>query len=512
LICLFQQILVQRKNPALTPVKALILVPTRELAIQIEEEAQVLGQFLSLKTLTVYGGVGYERQKEMLKSGVDIVICTPGRLLDLAGSGHMMLFSYTHLVIDEADRMLDMGFLPDIEKIIRQMSGKDKRQTMLFSATLDNQVKNIAESFMNESIDIIINPEQVTVDNIEQQLYHVARDEKLKLLLGLLKKYNPETVLIFANTKRMTEELARRLQSNGYAAEFIMGDLPQRKRIKIIDSIKDGNLKFLVATDVASRGLHINDLSLVVNYDLPENPENYVHRIGRTARAGKHGMAITLASERDVNYLGPIEALINMKIPINYAEEADYLSDQSHGMRYREEGSHREGRGGGRGPAPHRGYGQSQGGYRGRPERPSRSPSSHGASGGARHASSSQPRSPVHPQAQHTPQRASGHIESRPDQPRQHVHQANPPRHSETRHDNRQHPQHDNRPHGKTQHHERTSGHVAPPKKGASETERLAYYRQRYGEDFKIQKGQTAKTGRKGLIDHIKGIFHKKKK
>jgi ATP-dependent RNA helicase RhlB len=233
--------------------------------------------------------------------------------------------------------MFDMGFYPDLRKLIKVVPPADRRQTMLFSATLNAWVKNLAWEYTKSPYEIEIKPETVTVEEIEQVLYHVPSEAKMRLLLGILEREKPESVIVFCNTKRYTEIVAKRLQINGYRCEFIIGDLPQAKRLKVIDDLKAGNIHYLVATDVAARGLDIEDLTMVVNYDLPAESENYVHRIGRTARAGKTGKAITLASEQDVYELPGIERYIGKKIPSEIAREELYGEDKSAGMRIRSE-------------------------------------------------------------------------------------------------------------------------------------------------------------------------------
>ena len=314
--------------------KALIIVPTRELAVQIEKEAAVLGKHLDFRIGSFYGGVGYNTQEEMLEKGVDILIGTPGRLIDFSKSGKIRFNEIGILVIDEADRLFDMGFLPDLRKILSKMIPTDERRTMLFSATLNAKVGNLAWEYMNNPGEVVIEPEQVTVEAIQQELYHVGADEKMKVLLGLLKRENPETAIIFANTKHASYEVAKRLEHNGYPARCLMGDLPQKKRLKIVEDTKEGKVRFLVATDVAARGLHINDLSMVVNYDVPSDAESYVHRIGRTARAGKSGKAYTLACEKFVYGLPAIEKLIGQKIPVFWVDEDLMVEDKSQGMRF----------------------------------------------------------------------------------------------------------------------------------------------------------------------------------
>ncbi len=335
--------------------KALIICPTRELVVQIETEAKVLGKHLDFRIGSFYGGVGYNEQEKLLDEGCDILIGTPGRLIDFSKSGKIRFSEMGILVIDEADRLFDMGFLPDLRKILGKMPPADVRRTMLFSATLNAKVGNLAWEYMNDPGEIVIEPEQVTVEAITQELYHVSADEKMSLLLGLFKRDSPETAIVFANTKHVTYEVAKRLEHNGYPAKCLMGDLPQKKRLKIVEEAKEGKTRFLVATDVAARGLHINDLAMVVNYDVPTDAESYVHRIGRTARAGKTGKAITLACEKFVYGLPAIEKLTGQKIPVEWADENLMEEDKSAGMRFHFDkragapGDHQGRRGDGRG-------------------------------------------------------------------------------------------------------------------------------------------------------------------
>ena len=328
LVLIYQRLLT---DEMLKGKKALIMAPTRELAVQIEEEAKMLAKYLPFKTGSFYGGVGYAQQEKMLKDNVHIMAGTPGRVLDLNKSGKMNLMDIAFLVLDEADRMFDMGFYPDLRKLIKVVPPADRRQTMLFSATLNAYVKNLAWDYTRSPYEIEIKPEIVTVDEVDQILYHVPSEDKMKLLLGILKREQPESAIIFCNTKRYTEIVAKRLRLNDYKCEFIIGDLPQSRRLKIIEDVKSGKNNLLVATDVAARGLDIEGLAMVVNYDLPVEAENYVHRIGRTARAGKTGKAITLASEQDVYELPAIERYIGKKIPPEVAEPKLYTTDKSAG-------------------------------------------------------------------------------------------------------------------------------------------------------------------------------------
>lgn len=326
------QLFLQRNNGAS---KALVIVPTRELAVQIEEEAKLLGKYLDFKVASFYGGVGYANQEKLLREGVDIIIGTPGRLIDLQQSGKYSLKDIDILIIDEADRLFDMGFLPDIRRMLKKMKPAGERHTMLFSATINSKVRQLVWEHMNEPADICLSPESVTVEGITQELFHVGRAEKMSLLIGLLRKMNPGSALIFTNTKQAAYEVSQRLELNGFKSKYIIGDLPQSKRLKTIDDMKSGRIPFLVATDVAARGLHIDDLELVVNYDLPEDCESYVHRIGRTARAGKTGKAISLACEQYVYGLNGIEDYVGFKLPVVWAEDSMFAEDVSRDKSFR---------------------------------------------------------------------------------------------------------------------------------------------------------------------------------
>lgn len=330
LITIFQQLSEQGAYPGK---KALVVAPTRELAVQIEQDARDIGKHVPCKVGCFYGGTGYVQQEKTIADGVDLIIGTPGRLIDFNRSGKLDFRDVGVLVIDEADRLFDMGFYQDIQQIMRKTPDKEHRLTMLFSATLSQSVRNLSWKYMNDPAEIEIEPEHLAVDKIEQSIYHVARSEKFALLLGVLEQYNPSNAIIFTNTRRGAEEVSYRLKFNGYHCEFLMGDLPQHKRLKIIERVKKGETRFLVATDVAARGLHVDDLEMVVNYDLPEDAENYVHRIGRTARAGKSGRAIALACEQYVFGLENIESMLGMKIPVAEFDESLLREDQAHGKR-----------------------------------------------------------------------------------------------------------------------------------------------------------------------------------
>lgn len=338
LVSVIQELL---SRPDVSGRKALIMVPTRELAVQVQDEAEKLCSASGLVCGSFYGGVGYDRQVTALKKGVDIMIGTPGRVIDLNEGGQMDLSSVAFLVIDEADRMFDMGFYPDLRTLIKVIPAAEKRQTMLFSATLNSYVKNLAWEYTRDPAEITIEAQNITVDEIDQELLHVSSDDKMKLLLGIISAEKPESLIIFCNTKRTCEVVAKRLRRNGYESEFIIGDLPQSKRLAIMESFKAGKVKCLVATDVAARGIDVNDLAMVINYDLPNEAENYVHRIGRTARAGKSGKAYTFCSEQDVYSLPAIERYIEKQIPSRVADESMFCEDKSAGV-YIKTDSYRE--------------------------------------------------------------------------------------------------------------------------------------------------------------------------
>ncbi len=308
---------------------ALIVAPTRELALQIYEEAQVIGRDTGFKVAQVIGGIDYQRQADILKEGVDIVICTPGRIIDYFKQGIFKTKGIKIVVIDEADRLLDLGFAKDMRYILKKLPRYDKRQTMLFSATLSYRVLELTYEYMNLPEFISIAPEEVTVEGIEQVLFHVGREQKLTLLLGMLDREDWSRVLIFVNTKSGVDWLSQKLKGNGLPAEGISGDLHQRMRLKLMEKFKNGSTKILVATDVASRGIHVEDISHVINYDLPQDAENYIHRIGRTARAGKTGKALSLACEQYVFHLDAVQDMLGYKIPVAWPEDDWFVEDKS---------------------------------------------------------------------------------------------------------------------------------------------------------------------------------------
>ena len=305
------------KKPAAnnSSLRALIIAPTRELAIQIFNDAEKFNKHCGLKLALVYGGVDYEKQRKSLEGGVDILIGTPGRLIDYSKQKVFSFKNVEIVVLDEADRMFDLGFIADIRFMLRRMPKPDKRLNMLFSATLSHRVMELAYEHMNSPTQVKIKSEQVTADKVTQILYHVANDEKIPLLLGLLKHMNANRSIVFVNTKRVAEKVWSYLEGNGIHSAILSGDVPQSKRTRLFNEFSNGELAALVATDLAARGLHIPDVSHVFNYDLPQNCEDYVHRIGRTARAGAAGDAISFGCEDYIYSLMEIESYIGYPIP-----------------------------------------------------------------------------------------------------------------------------------------------------------------------------------------------------
>lgn len=327
LISLFTRMI---RNPAVdlaNSPQALIIAPTRELADQIYHEAERLGKFTGFRCLAVYGGIDYQKQRDLLHKGVDVLVGTPGRLIDYYKQRVYGLKKTRYLVIDEADRMFDMGFIDDLRYLIRKLPPFDKRQAMLFSATLSYRVMELAYEHMNLPEKISITPEKITVEQVEQVLYHVGKHEKVPLLLGILRKERPSRALVFVNTRRAAEMVVERLNRNAWKAQAITGDIEQKKRLRILADFKEGRLPILVATDVASRGIHVESVTHVINYDLPQDAEDYVHRIGRTGRAGASGKAVSLADEEYVYSLEEIEKFIGKKVPVAWADESMYAEE-----------------------------------------------------------------------------------------------------------------------------------------------------------------------------------------
>ena len=341
-----------RRGPEGQP-RAFMLAPTRELAVQIFNDAEQLGVDTGLKLTVCFGGTGYEQQRQSITDGVDILIGTPGRLIDYYKQDIYSLKHIEVVVLDEADRMFDLGFIADIRYLLRRMPPPGERKNYLFSATLSHRVLELAYEHMNSPTKIEVEPEQVTAERVRQVLIHVANDDKLPLLVGLLRHHDPFRTLVFVNTKRGAEEVENTLRANGFEASTISGDVPQNKRLKLLDDFKEGRLPVLVATDVAARGLHIPAVSHVLNYDLPQDAEDYVHRIGRTARAGTSGDAISLCCETYVYSLPDIERYIGNRIPVEQPPAEwmpqDFVRVAAPKREFRGGRPHRGGGGGGRG-------------------------------------------------------------------------------------------------------------------------------------------------------------------
>ena len=311
-----------RGGPPCRP-RIYIVAPTRELAIQIHKDAVTIGRHTGLAMGVVYGGTGYDRQRRMIEEGLDILIGTPGRLIDYHRQRLYDLRSVEVFVLDEADRMFDLGFIRDIRYLFRRLRPPADRLSFLFSATLSQRVLELAYEHMNEATLIDTRPpDRVVVDEVTQRLFHVGQDEKIPLLLGLLREPEVERAMVFVNTRQMADRLGAALEGNGFAAAVLSGDVPQRRRIALLERFHAGGVAILVATDVAARGLHIPGVTHVFNYDLPQDPEDYVHRIGRTARVGAKGEAVSLACDRFVYSLEDIEELLGARIPTERVDES----------------------------------------------------------------------------------------------------------------------------------------------------------------------------------------------
>ena len=329
----------------------LIIAPTRELVMQIAADAEALTRFTDLRVMAVVGGIDYEKQKKQLTTPVDIVVATPGRLLDFCRSDVLKLNQVEMLVIDEADRMLNMGFIPDVKAIIQRCPRKERRQTQLFSATFSEDIKRLAARWTLEPVRIEIAPEKVATDTVTQKLFLTAENDKFSVLCNLIDSEDLDKVIIFVNRRDATRRLEDRLYRQGYATGLLTGEVTQKKRVKTLEDFKSGELKVLVATDVAGRGIHVDNITHVVNYNLPEDPEDYVHRIGRTGRAGADGTSISLICENDAFMLGSIETLLGQplvcehppehllqatKAPIRGSRKQDLIqqgNDSKHGRR-----------------------------------------------------------------------------------------------------------------------------------------------------------------------------------
>lgn len=303
--------------------RALVIAPTRELVAQIAQDAVELTKYTDLNIITLIGGMDYQKQLHQLGSGlVDIVVATPGRLLDFQQRKDLYLDQVEHLVIDEADRMLDMGFIPQVRRIVRSTPRNTHRQTLLFSATFTQDVINLSDQWTHEPVKVEIEPESVATDSVDQRVYLVSVDEKYKVLKNIIKEPEAESVIVFANRRDQTRKLYERLKKSGVSCGILSGEVPQNKRSRTLQLFKEGKLKVLVATDVAGRGIHVDGISHVINYTLPEDPEDYVHRIGRTGRAGAKGTSISFACEDDAFILPTIEELLGEKLDCEQPPES----------------------------------------------------------------------------------------------------------------------------------------------------------------------------------------------
>ena len=303
-----------QENRRANQVRAMILAPTRELAIQIHKDAISIGKHTELTFGLAYGGTDYDKQRDILEKGVDVLIGTPGRTIDFFKRGVFDLKACDVVVLDEADRMFDLGFIDDMRYLLSRCPSPDKRLSLLFSATLSHRVGELAYVHMNDPVEVRIKAETKTADKIEQSIYYPANEEKIPLLLGLMTKLKPSRSIVFINTKRTADKVYAWLEGNGYKSALLSGDVPQNKRQTLLKKFQDAEFNTLVATDVAARGLHVPEVSHVFNFDLPQSGEDYVHRIGRTARAGASGSAISFACEDYAHYIMDIEEYIDQKI------------------------------------------------------------------------------------------------------------------------------------------------------------------------------------------------------
>jgi len=354
LLAIFKQLLSDKsKGPGPNP-RAIAIAPTRELAIQIHRDAQLLGKHTGLRFLLAYGGVDYVKQRDEIADGVDVLIGTPGRLIDYLKQDIYNLKHIEVAVLDEADRMFDLGFITDIRFLFRRMTPVEKRQTLMFSATFPLKVTELAYEHMQEVQTVRIQEEQMTTDRVTQVVYYPANREKLPLLVSLLSDEKDDHTIVFVNTRHAADRVARVLKANGFDASMLAGSVPQVKRQKLLKRFRDGDLPILVATDVAARGLHIPDVSHVFNYDLPQDAADYVHRIGRTARLGATGDAISFACEDYAFHLPEIEEYIDISLPVMQHDPSALPKLQSPPPRKKKPGSGRGG-GGGRRRGPRRG-------------------------------------------------------------------------------------------------------------------------------------------------------------
>ncbi len=341
--------------------RALVLAPTRELAIQIHDDAEALARFTDLNCVVIFGGMDHEKQRRELDAPVDILVGTPGRIIDYSQSGDLDLSKAEVLVIDEADRMLDMGFIPDVRRIVYHLPRPGVRQTMLFSATLEPAVLRLVDSWMKDPEFVESEPQHIVTDLIDQRFYAVLDEQKMAVLLHVIHEEKPERMIIFGNRKDKNMAVAARLFEYGEDAELLSGDVPQEKRLKILDRFREGKTRILVATDVAARGIHVDGISHVVNYDLPEQADDYVHRIGRTGRAGEHGISISFADEFGSFVLPQLEQYTKCEIKtVQPPQEWLELPEKTRELPPEERARMNRRHGGSGGGRPHRGGGRGR--------------------------------------------------------------------------------------------------------------------------------------------------------
>ena len=330
LITIFTRLLAKGPVPVKSgSCRALVIAPTRELAIQISKDCELIGKYCGFKNAVVFGGMDRRAQRATLNGNIDILVGTPGRIIDFCRSASLD-FSHTEiLVIDEADRMLDMGFIPDVKRIVSWLPKPPERQTMFFSATLPDDVIRLSRSWLSNPETIESEPDKPVTDLIKQCFYTVSESEKFNVLLHFIKNLKYERLLIFSNRKDKIFRLTRNLQRAGVDCEMLSGDIDQKKRLKVIEHFKSGKIKIVIATDVASRGIHIDGVSFVINYDLPDRPEDYIHRIGRTGRAGAKGVSISFVCEYGAYILRELEVLLGQEIKSSFPEDHDFSDNNS---------------------------------------------------------------------------------------------------------------------------------------------------------------------------------------
>ena len=338
IIPILQHLATEKQSSQRRQIKALIVTPTRELALQIEENIKEYGKYTNLKSTVIFGGVNQNPQVNKLRQGIDILVATPGRLLDLIGQGFITLSHIEYFVLDEADQMLDMGFIHDIKKIIAKLP--KERQSLFFSATMAKPIVDLSNQILGHPEKVTIKPQQTTAEKVEQSVYMVSKEDKIKLLEDLMEARNAKSVLVFSRTKHGANKIVKLLERDGIKAAAIHGNKTQAARVKALNGFKDGSIRVLVATDIAARGIDVEELELVVNHDLPNIPETYVHRIGRTGRAKASGEAISFCSAEERSWLRDIQKLIKTDIPL--------VTDHPYHDTSPEEAPPKQGGGGGR--------------------------------------------------------------------------------------------------------------------------------------------------------------------